>query len=130
MRVTIREAIGRADELRPNTLSPQTKMLWLRQLDAVLRRSVVVLHEPDSAEEADGLPAPGADLAADCEAELLAGEPDTALYLYWLMAQADLAEGEITRYANNMQLYNAALADFTAHYKASHRPLPRGQFRL
>ena len=39
-----------------------------------------------------------------------------------------LAEGELTRYANDMQLYNAALAEFAAHYKAAHRPLARGQF--
>ena len=127
--MTIREAIGRADMLRPNALSQQTKVLWLRQLDAGLRRSVTALHEPDDVEY-DGLPAPGADLATDCEGELLAGEPDSALYIYWLTAQADLAEGEIARYAHSMQLYNAALADFTAHYKAAHRPLLRGQFRL
>lgn len=59
---------------------------------------------------------------------LLADGPDEALYLYWLMAQTDLAEGELTRYANDMQLYNAALAEYAAHYKAAHRPLARGQF--
>ena len=94
--MTIREAIGRADMLRPNALSQQTKVLWLRQLDAGLRRSVTALHEPDDVEY-DGLTAPGADLATDCEGELLAGEPDSALYIYWLMAQADLTEGEIDR---------------------------------
>jgi len=122
--MTIRQAIDRADELRPNSISRPLKQLWLRTLDGQLRREVVALHQ--GAEHAAG----GADLAQNEEQPLLAAEPDSQLYLYWLMAQIDLAEGEIARYTNSMQLYNTALAGYAARYKAGHLPLPRGQFRL
>ena len=56
---------------------------------------------------------------------LLTGE-----YLQLAIAQADLAQGELTRYANDMQLYNAALSALGAACKNQNRPLPRGQFRL
>lgn len=120
--MTIRQAIDKADALRPNGIDRPTKVLWLRMLDGQLRREVVALHEG----EAEG----GADLAQNEEQPLLAAQPDSMLYLYWLMAQIDLAEGEVVRYTNSMQLYNTALAGFAAWYKACHKPLPRGQFRL
>lgn len=125
--MTIQEAIRAAEAQRPGAVSGEMKLQWLRWLDGELRRSVVQLHQPP---QDPAWAARGADLAspATAETELLATGPDEVLYLYWLMAQTDLAEGELTRYANDMQLYNAALAEFTAHYKAAHRPLARGQF--
>lgn len=118
--MTVREAIEQADAMRPNALPRSQKTAWLAQLDAALRRDVVVLHENP--------PEGGADIAADEDGLLLAGRADEGVYLSWLMAQADLAEGEMTRYNNDMLLYNTALAAFAARYKAGHRPLRRGQF--
>ncbi len=120
--MTIREAIDRAAELRPDTLSEEAKRQWLAQLDGVLRRQVLALHSGDGAGGA------GADTSRQDDTVLLAEEPYSAVYLYWLMAQADLAEGELTRYANDMLLYNAALAEFAAAYKNRNLPLQRGQF--
>lgn len=121
--MTIREAIDRAAALRPDTLSEEVKRQWLAQLDGVLRRQVLALHE-------GGAGAAGADTCAQDDTALLAGEPYSVLYLYWLMAQADLTEGELLRYGNDMQLYNAALAEYAAAYKRENRPLARGQFSL
>lgn len=123
--MTIRQAIDRADELRPNALSDEMKLLWLAQLDGVLRGQILARHS--GADPAGpGADAPG---AADGTV-LLAPEPYSAVYLYWLMAQVDLALGELTRYTNDMKLYNGALEDFAVWYKTHHRPVPQGQFRL
>ncbi len=122
--MTIREAIDRAGEMRPDTLKEETKRFWLAQLDGMLRREITALHE------AGGDGTTGADIAAADDTVLLAAEPYSGIYLYWLMAQADLAQGELTRYANDMQLYNAALSALGAACKNQNRPLPRGQFRL
>lgn len=121
--MTIREAIDRADALRPNTLPEREKRLWLAALDGMLRRQVVQTHA--GAESAAGT---GADKAETDDTVLLASEPDTGLYLYWLMAQIDLALAEITRYNNDMMLYNMALAEYSAAYKRSHAPLSGGGF--
>ena len=120
--MTIREAITAADSLRPNTLADAAKLQWLRQLDGQLRAGVVALHT------ADGAPGTGADVSTADDTALLAEEPYSALYLYWLMAQTDLALGEIARYDNDMLLYNSAAAEYAAHYKAQHMPVRRGQF--
>jgi hypothetical protein len=122
--MTIREAIDQADALRPGTLPEAVRVQWLAQLDGTLRREVLALHEADAAAGT------GADVSTLDDTVLLAAEPYGALYLYWLAAQTDLAEGELARYANDMQLYNAALAAYAAAYKSKNRPLARGQFQL
>ncbi len=166
--MTVREAIRRADRMRPNTISEEEKCLWLAQLDGLLRREVLEQAAPCGAESGTGNMAesgtgnmaesgaqggenagaesgaentaesgaqaaaaqPGADISTQDDTALLAAEPYSALYLYWLMAQTDLALGELTRYSNDMLLYNAALAEYAAAYRAAHAPRPRGQFRL
>ncbi|MCI2048042.1 MAG: hypothetical protein LKJ90_10075 [Faecalibacterium sp.] len=135
--MTVREAIRRADALRPNTVSDEEKCLWLAQLDGLLRREVVAQAGGTQTENAPGgetenaeAKNSGADNSTLDDATLLAAEPYSALYLYWLMAQTDLTLGELARYGNDMLLYNAALAEYAAAYRAAHMPRPRGQFRL
>jgi hypothetical protein len=137
MPMTVRQAIRRADELRPNTLSDESKRLWLAQLDGVLRREVLGLHEEKSADSSGGAEetaikanADGADKGTADDSLLLAPEPYSGVYLYWLMAQIDLTLGELARYGNDMALYNSSLNAFAVRYKAEHRPCLRGQFVL
>lgn len=123
--MTIREAIDRVDVMRPNTVADTEKYLWLAQLDGALRRQVHNQHERTSEEEGAG-----ADIAQKDDTVLLAKEPYSGMYLYWLMAQIDLALGELTRYNNDMMLYNMALTEYAVDYKRTHLPVGRGQFQL
>lgn len=124
--MTIQKTIEMVDALRPNTIPENIKIGWLVTLDATLRKTVVAQHS------VEGTPilATGADVDASPAAELLLPVPYHEIYHYWLCAQIDFALGEITRYGNSMALYNAALDDFAAAYKAGHTPLRRGQFRV
>ncbi len=123
--MTIREAIDRADALRPNTVAETEKYLWLAQLDGALRRQVHNQHEAEGEENRAG-----ADLMQADDTVLLAKEPYSGIYLYWLMAQIDLALGELTRYNNDMMLYNMALTEYAVDYKRTHLPVGRGQFKF
>ena len=123
--MTIREAIDRADALRPNTVAETEKYLWLAQLDGALRRQVHNQHETEGEENRAG-----ADLMQADDTVLLAKEPYSGIYLYWLMAQIDLALGELTRYNNDMMLYNMALTEYAVDYKRTHLPVGRGQFKV
>ena len=121
--MTIREAIDRVDGLRPNAVSETEKRLWLAQLDGAVRRQIHGQHEDNQA-------VGGADVKQGDDTVLLAEEPYTNLYLYWLMAQVDLALGELTRYNNDMMLYNLALTEYAVDYKRRHLPVKRGQFTV
>ena len=104
--MTVGKAIETADKLRPNNgFDRELKILWLRQADAGLRKSVV-----DKSDTTD-FDAVGADILYDREqellrqdAELLLPEPYDSYYAHYLAAQMDAALGETDRYANEMQL--------------------------
>ena len=123
--VTVGKAIETADKLRPNNgFDRELKILWLRQADAGLRKSVV-----DKSDTTD-FDAVGADILYDREqellrqdAELLLPEPYDSYYAHYLAAQMDAALGETDRYANEMQLANENQQEFAAWCR--HTYLPR-----
>lgn len=123
--MTVGKAIETADKLRPNNgFDRELKILWLRQADAGLRKSVV-----DKSDTTD-FDAVGADILYDREqellrqdAELLLPEPYDSYYAHYLAAQMDAALGETDRYANEMQLANENQQEFAAWSR--HTYLPR-----
>lgn len=123
--MTVGKAIETGDRLRPNNgFDRELKLLWLRQADAGLRRSVVEKSDTDTF---DGV---GADILYDREtemlrqdAELLLPEPyDACYYPHYLAAQIDLALGETDRYANEMQMVNTAQQEFAAWCRGRYMP--------
>ena len=123
--MTVGKAIETADKLRPNNgFDRELKILWLRQADAGLRKSVV-----DKSDTTD-FDAVGADILYDREqellrqdAELLLPEPYDSYYAHYLAAQMGAALGETDRYANEMQLANENQQEFAAWCR--HTYLPR-----
>ena len=106
--MTAGKAIEIADKLRQNNgFDRELKILWLRQADAGLRKSVV---EKSDTTDFDAV---GADVLYDRDiellrqdAELMLPEPYDDYYPHYLCAQIDLALGETDRYANEMQMAN------------------------
>ena len=89
--MTVGKAIETADRLRPNNgFDRELKILWLRQADAGLRKSVV-----DKSDTTD-FDAVGADILYDREqellrqdAELLLPEPYDSYYTHYLAARSE-----------------------------------------
>lgn len=106
--MTAKEAIERADAVRPNAIAEQTKLRWLRQLDMELRREVLDKNAVGSAYDGVGL-----DVQAMSPAAVLLAPYDLAgMYVHWLCAQVDLSLGELDRYAADAALYNTARSAF------------------
>lgn len=123
--MTVGKAIETADALRPNNgFDRELKLMWLRQADAGLRKSVV---DKSDTEDFDAV---GADVLYDREeellrqdAELLLPQPyDTAYYPHFLAGQMDVALGETERYANEMQIVNEVQQDFAAWCRRRYMP--------
>ena len=64
----------------------------------------------------------GYDPDTDLNAELIAPAPYDDLYLRWLEAQIDYANGEYGKYNNAITMYNSAYAEFANHYNRHHMP--------
>jgi hypothetical protein len=54
--------------------------------------------------------------------ELLVHAPHDELYLYWLEAQIDYWNGEMAKYNNSIEMFNAVYEAFANHYNRVHMP--------
>lgn len=116
--MTIKEAIDKADTLKPNHYSRADKVGWLSTVEGLIAREIVARHQGgDSAEAFTGY-----DDSTPDDTELLAGEPFAELYVYWLFAQIDFMNSEINRYNNSMTMFNASYQNFANFYNRNNLP--------
>lgn len=138
----LKEAIDRADEMKPNQYSEEIKLRWLQELDYSIYHNFIEKHEDDPyftevlyEETEDETEEPQQILVnekgqkylelphKDAEAETLASFPYDTLYVYYLLAKIDEANGETDLYVNSMALYNNAYNAYTKAYNREHRHL-------
>lgn len=96
--MTREDILAEVREIRPNEYQDD----WaLKQVDELKQR---VLREL-----MDGYIVP------DEGGDLLAPSPYHKVYVYWVLAQIDLANSEYDRYNNDLALFNAAWQEFANH---------------
>lgn len=115
--MTIMDALYRIDEVKPNSYSQTEKIKWLSSLDGVIKSNIIDTHEDGADIEFNGY-------AEDVPltTELLVSAPHDDIYLRWLEAQIDYANGEYGKYNNSLVAYNDAYALFERYYNRTHMP--------
>lgn len=109
--MTVEEVIRRADDIRPdNAFSEEQKLNWVAELEGRLLTEVLLLEPEEVESEKIDYSEGGMDR------ELSAPWPHDTLYILWLMARMDEANGEYDRYQNAMQVFNAAWDGFLRWY--------------
>ena len=61
------------------------------------------------------------------EESLLVCDMYAQIYLYYLLAQTDLENGDITRYSNDMALFNNLLSEYGNWYNRTYMPNKRAK---
>ena len=118
--MTVKDVIEQVEKLRPGSqLTPEESLRHLRTVEASINSNIICCFE-DLTEK----PLPEA-----IEDELLVPEMYSSLYCHFLAAQIDIMNGDITRYSNNMILYNALLSAFSDWCLRNYMPLQRGRVR-
>lgn len=115
--MTIIETINRIDILKPNTYSPETKTYWLSNLDGIVFEKIIKTHEG-----AEGKDFNGYTVETPIDTVLLIPAPYDDIYLKWLEAQIDYANGEYDKYNNIIVAYNDAYTEFERYYNRTHMP--------
>ena len=105
----LKEAIKRADQMRPNTISEETKAGWLYELEG---RIAHVRHTPQ----------PARVWPTDCALSM--PPPYDYVYERYLCSMIDLANQETELYMNDAAFFEQTLADATAWWNRTHRPKP------
>lgn len=118
--MTIREAIGAVDRLKPNTCSDRDKRRWLWEAETLAREQITALYRKrrkpaDPAEDTADTAAPedASDTApfddeTPADTVLTVPAPYDQLYLRYLEAQIDYHNGEFDRYNNAIALFQTA----------------------
>lgn len=123
--MTVNEAITRADAMKQsNAATQEMKLQWLTRLDQTIVQDVLQRHEQDEA-------APAVEYTDEnTAAELIAPPPHDIIYIYWLMAQIDLAAQELKKYNADIALFQDAYLTYQGWYRRTHRPVRLPPIRL
>jgi hypothetical protein len=115
--MTIIEAINRIDSLKPNNYTQEDKISWLSTLDGVIKKEIIDTHEGSESVLFDGYEAETA-----LDTALLVPAPYDDIYIKWLEAQIDYANGETKKFNNSIVMYNTAYSAFERYYNRTHMP--------
>ncbi len=115
--MTIIEAINRIDVLKPNTYTQVEKVMWLSNLDGIIKNNIIDTHEGGEAVVFEGY-----NENTPLATELLVKAPHEDIYLKWLETWIDYTNGEYAKYNNSAQAYNDAYAVFERYYNRTHMP--------
>lgn len=119
--MTISEAINRTDAVKPNAYDEPRKILWLSELDGMIKADIIDTHEGG-----ENVSFTGYDIDTDVTTELLAPAPYDVLYLRYLEMKIDYSNGEYGKYNNSMVMFNAAYSAFENYYNREHTPISKG----
>ena len=116
--MTIMGAINHVDAVKPNGYSQTEKVKWLSTLDGIVKAEIIDTHEGG-----ESVPFEEYGETTALTKELLIPHPYDDVYIKWLEAQIDYANGEYNKYNNSITLYNKAFADYERAYNRTHMPI-------
>lgn len=111
----VKEAIKRADELRPNAIGEERKADWVYELEGRLSQT---RHTPPPAR------------VWPADSALAMPPPYDTVYERYLCAMIDLANEDTDLYGNDMAVFESTYAAAVAWWRRSHPPGPTGDWRV
>lgn len=118
--MTIDGAISLIDESKPNTYGQAEKIRWLSNLDWTIKREIIDTHVGGEEVTFNGYTD-----ESPLETVLLVPAPYDEIYIRWLEAQIDYANGEFNKYNASMSMYNTWMTSFANYYNRKHMPLQK-----
>ena len=94
-------------------------MEWLSRLDGLIYIQIMGKKSYSAYDE-----------AKDMDTELLVDMPYDDIYIRWLEAQINYANGEIDKYNSAITMFNTAFEAYENHYHRNHMPLSKGSLFL
>lgn len=107
------KAIEFVDAIKPNAFTEAQKTKWLSDCEGMVQTQVLLFAPAEVIFYA---------WPEDKEIEMLVQPPHDKLYLSYLCALIDFANGEYDRYQNSMQVFNAEFSEFVRWFARTYRP--------
>lgn len=119
--MNIQEALDQTDRMKPNMMGRDMKIRYLRELDQMIYREILLRHEHD--EEQEVMPDYSED--TDPGKELLSPDPYSKVYKYWLMAKIDEQNLEMDKFNNDNALFESAYMELQDWWNRTYMPIQR-----
>ena len=113
--MTLKEAIRRADEIRPNALPEDMKASWVNELDGQIAEMMGKEPPVNTYPE---------------DSTLLMPPPFDNIYYLYAAALIDHVQQDSELYYNDTVMFNASLDRAKAWYRRSNTPENRGNWRV
>lgn len=117
----VKEALEFIDSVKPNAYTDDQKLRWLNDCEGMVQTQVLLFASPEMI--AYSLP-------EDENTEMLVSKPHDKLYLSYLYAMIDFANGEYNKYSNSMQMFNAEFSEFMRWFANAYRPADTNEERV
>ena len=123
--MTIQEAIATVDDLKPNQYEHHHKVRWLSTVDGRIYNEIMSHFKKD-----DDMGWEPYSENTDVSMELLAPEPYSEIYIYYMTAMIDWWNGEYSRYNSSLAMFNESFQAYSDDYAKDHESLGIKKFRL
>ena len=124
--MNLQKALDLTDEMRPNMMERNTKILFLTEIEQLIYEEILMKHEHE-----EEIEKPEYDSDTDPGTELLVPDPYSMVYVYWLMSKIDMQNLEFDKYNNDRALFENQYDTFSDYWTRGHMPLTAmPQFRL
>ena len=120
--MTLMEAINHLDAVKPNSYGQREKITWLSNLDGLIKKEIIDTHEDGEKVIFGGY------TEADLTKTLIVPAPYDDIYIKWLEAKIDFANGEYLKYNNSALAFNEEYQRFARCYHREHRPINTAKF--
>lgn len=107
------EILDFVDGIKPNPYTEEQKVLWINACEGMVQTRVFLMAPAEIVTYS---------WPKDKETILLVDPPHDKLYLSYLYAMIDFANGEYAKYQNSMQMFNAEFSEFMRWFAGAYRP--------
>lgn len=117
--MTIGEVLEFVDDIKPNAFTTGQKLQWLNEAEGMVQTEVLLRDISEITVYTE----------EDIEDTLLVRPPHDKLYIAYLNAMIDFANGEYERYQNSMAMFNSHYNEFVRWFASVYRPADHGRGR-
>lgn len=120
--MTINEALGRTVDLIGDSSDVSRFKYWLSEIESTICSEIGATHEGNASDMSPIGP------DTDGDRVLFVPDPDSQLYILFLLMKNDFYLQDAEQYANSAAAFEAAYASFADKYNREH--MPRGEGKI
>ena len=116
----LQEAIDMTDEMKPNMMSSRLKFKYITEIEQLIHAEILMKHAHTPEQETK----PEYTEESEPDTVLLAPDPYSMVYVYWLMSKIDIQNQEDGRYNIDRAHFENAYQTLSDWWNRTFRPIP------